>query len=137
MEGVCQPSYGQERADWCPSALRVAIPRLNTHAVRQFWEAYRQDTTYNLTNRNCSSVVAKALDMGMDGLFAEEIDARRGFLLHLIMTSEFRIAGFMRHRAAAMAWTPGIVLDYARALSHIVTLKKEKKPDDGAVKARV
>ena len=117
VEGVFQPSYEQESADWCPSTMQIAIPRLNTHAVRQFWEAYRQDTTYNLTNRNCSSVVAKALDMGMAGLFAAEIAARRGPLLHLIMTLQFQNSGFLPPRAAAMARTPGLVLDSARAFS--------------------
>jgi hypothetical protein len=30
----------------------------------------------------------------------------------------------MRRRAAAMAWTPGIVLDYARAVAHVITLAR-------------
>jgi hypothetical protein len=34
----------------------------------------------------------------------------------------------MRRRAAAMAWTPGIVLDYARALSQIVVLPQRLRP---------
>lgn len=118
INGLFKPSYAEESAEWCPSTMQVPLPGLNTRAIREFWADYRQDVTYNLTNRNCSSVVAKALDVGLDGIFEKNMTFGR--VLRLLLTSEFRVAGFMRHRAAAMAWTPGIVLDYARALSHIL-----------------
>ncbi|MDR1658767.1 MAG: hypothetical protein LBR94_00295, partial [Desulfovibrio sp.] len=123
VDGLFQSSYSQESADWCPSTMQVRLPGLNVQAVREFWAAYRTDATYNLTNRNCSSVVVKALDIGLDGLFEKEMSVV--FFVRFILTSEFRIAGFIRHRAAATAWTPGLVLDYARALSHILAMEKE------------
>ncbi len=117
--GVFQPSYVEESADWCPSTSEVRLVGLNTTAVRAFWAQYRLDLTYNLTNRNCSSVVAKALDAGLDGVFE---DRARSFLfvLRLVFSVELWVAGMLRHRAAAMAWTPGLVLDYARAVSALV-----------------
>jgi hypothetical protein len=63
--------------------------------------------------------VAKALDAGLDGLFADKARSPR-FLLRLILSPELMVTGFLRHRAAAMAWTPGIVLDYARALRQLI-----------------
>ncbi|MFG1421614.1 HdeD family acid-resistance protein [Roseixanthobacter liquoris] len=117
--GVFQPSYAEESADWCASTFQVRLAGLNTTAVRAFWAHYRLDTTYNLTNRNCSSVVAKALDAGLDGVFEERARSFL-FVLQLVFSVELWVAGMLRHRAAAMAWTPGLVLDYARAVSALV-----------------
>ena len=127
VPGLFQPSYAQESADWCPSTMQVPLPGLNTAAIREFWANYRTDATYNLTNRNCSSAVAKALDVGLDGIYEKKMSL--AFLGRLLLTSEFRVAGFMRHRAAAMAWTPGIVLDYARALSYILGMGGQEQPE--------
>lgn len=121
VPGLFQPSYGEECAGWCPSTMQVRLPGLNARAIRKFWKEYRVDETYNLTSRSCASAVAKALDAGLDGLFRAHIFSFR-FVLRLLTTPEMWVAGFMRQRAMAMAWTPGIVLDYARALSHIITL---------------
>ena len=38
-------------------------------------------------------------------------------VLRLIVTPELWVAAQIRKRAATMAWTPGLTLDYARALS--------------------
>ncbi|MFG1463898.1 protease [Xanthobacter sp. DSM 24535] len=119
VSGVFQPSYVQESADWCPSTFEVRLAGLNGAAVREFWTQYRCDTTYNLTNRNCSSVVAKALDAGVEGVFEEQARSFL-FVLRLAFSVELWIAGMLRHRAGAMAWTPGLVLDYARALSVLI-----------------
>ncbi|GEP61742.1 HdeD family acid-resistance protein [Reyranella soli] len=121
VAGLFQPSYAEESADWCESTRRVRLAGLDIQGIGAFWKAYRRDTTYNLTNRNCSSGVAKALDAGLEGMF--EAEARSPyFLMRLLFLPELWVAGVMRRRAAAMAWTPGIVLDYARALRHIITL---------------
>ena len=121
VAGLFQPSYAEESADWCKSTRRVRLAGLDVHGICAFWKAYRRDTTYNLTNRNCSSGVAKALDTGLEGMF--EAEARSPyFLMRLLFLPELWVAGVMRRRAAAMAWTPGIVLDYARALRHIISL---------------
>jgi hypothetical protein len=123
VAGLFQPSYAEETADWCASTRRVQLAGLDIKAVGAFWQAYRRDTTYNLTNRNCSSGVAKALDAGLEGIF--EAEARSPyFLMRLLFMPELWVAGVMRRRAAAMAWTPGIVLDYARALAHVIALPR-------------
>ncbi|MBY0323911.1 MAG: protease [Reyranella sp.] len=121
VAGLFQPSYAGEIADWCPSTRRVRLAGLDIGRMRAFWKAYRRDATYNLTNRNCSSGVAKALDAGLEGMF--EAEARSPyFLMRLLFLPELWVAGVMRRRAAAMAWTPGIALDYARALRHVIAL---------------
>jgi hypothetical protein len=121
VAGLFQSTYEAESKDWCPSTRQVRLDGLDLRAIRAFWKAYRRDTTYNLTNRNCSSGVAKALDAGLEGMF--EARARSPyFLIRLLFLPELWVAGVMRRRAAAMAWTPGIVLDYARALRHVIRL---------------
>ena len=127
VAGQFQPSYEEETADWCPSTQRVRLAGLDIRAIGAFWKAYRRDTTYNLTNRNCSSGVAKALDAGLEGMF--EAEARSPyFLMRLLFLPELWVAGVLRRRAAAMAWTPGIVLDYARALRHVIILPTRLGP---------
>lgn len=126
VPGIFQPSYLQESKDWCPSTIQVRLKGLNTEAVRLFWEEYRQDATYNLTSRSCASSVAKALDAGLEGIFEKQIRHSRLFLVRLIFTPEVAVAGFMRLRAEAMAWTPGLLLDYARALSYIISLPQRE-----------
>lgn len=134
VAGEFKTSYEEESKEWCPSNFQIRIKGLNTQAIRSFWEAYRQDSRYNLTDRSCASSVAKALDAGLEGIF-EKYVGRHLFLLRLLLTTpELWVAGFMRKRAAAMAWTPGIVLDYARALAYVVSLAEqwEKKTEDTA-----
>ncbi len=121
VPGVFQPSYREESEDWCASTRKVRLEGLDIPAIRTFWTAYRRDPTYNLTSRNCSSAVAKALDAGLEGIFATHATSPY-FLVRLVFLPELWVAGELRRRAAAMTWTPGIVLDYARALSHVVAL---------------
>lgn len=121
VPGKFQPSYEEESAGWCPSSMQVLIDGIDGEALARFWRNYSADKTYNLTNRNCSSTVATALDAGLDGVFAPYISSPY-FLLRLLMSPELWIAAELRARARAMAWTPGIVLDYARALSYILAL---------------
>ncbi|TCH97424.1 protease [Roseococcus sp. SYP-B2431] len=121
VPGRFLPSYQEESAGWCPSTLQVRLPGLDLPAMRGFWDAYGADTTYNLTNRNCSSTVAAVIEAGLEGVFAAEARSP-WFLLRLLLSPELWIAGHLRARTAAMAWTPGLVLDYARALSYLVTL---------------
>lgn len=121
MPGLFQRSYAEESAAWSPSTMQVRLKGIDRPALRTFWADYRRDTTYNLTNRNCSGAVSKALDAGLEGIFADRSRSPY-FLARLFFTPELWIAGVMRRRAAAMAWTPGMVLDYARALSYIVAL---------------
>lgn len=132
VPGVFQPSYREESESWCPSTRKVRLEGLDIASIRAFSTAYRRDPTYNLTSRNCSSAVAKALDAGLEGLFAAHATSPY-FLMRLVLLPETWVAGELRRRAAAMAWTPGIVLDYARALSHVVALPQRlgRGPTDG------
>ena len=124
VPGRFLPSYAEEAADWCESTMKVGIPGMDEAALHNFWARYGADNTYNLTSRNCSSTVATALDAGLEGVFAPYARSV-SFLIRLLLSSELWIAAQMRSRAAAMAWTPGIVLDYARALSYIVALPRQ------------
>lgn len=121
VPGLFQPSYTAEREDWCASTLRIELGGLNHAALARFWESYRRDTTYNLVERNCSVAVARALDVGLEGIFAGRSPL---FLARLLLVPELWVAGVMRDRAATMAWTPGLVLDYAHALSHLIGLQR-------------
>ncbi len=46
--------------------MQVRIRNYDVGRLRAFWDAYRQNAT-NLTHRNCSSTVARALDAALEG----------------------------------------------------------------------
>ncbi|BAI70851.1 hypothetical protein AZL_002130 [Azospirillum sp. B510] len=118
VPGRFLPSYEEEVADWCPADASVEFRTYNLRRLRAFWAGYRQDNTYNLANRNCSVVVAAALDATLEGVLASRSPWLR--LLRLLMDPDIWVASLIRSRADAMSWTPGFVLDYASALSRIV-----------------
>lgn len=122
VAGRFQPDYKTESAEWCESTVQVVINNIDEDKLRAFWKEYSADNTYNLTNRNCSSTVADALDAALEGVYREKpwpvFSACRA-----IIYPELWAASLMRKRAESMAWTPGLVLDYARALSAIVDPK--------------
>jgi hypothetical protein len=103
----------------------VRIRNYDPARLRRFWDAYRQDTTYNLTSRNCSSSVSRALEAAIEGASTRVWGGLGGVgglggwrpFLRVITTPELWVAAQIRKRAATMAWTPGLTLDYARALS--------------------
>lgn len=134
VAGRFLPNYPDEVASWCPSTVQIPVRGLNTEAIRKFWADYSKDTTYNLTNRNCSSAVARALDAGLEGVFAQKAHSPL-FLLYLLLTPELWVAGFMRRRAEAMAWTPGIVMDYTRAIAHILGQSNPPPPAEAVTPA--
>ncbi len=115
VPGRFQPSYAVESAEWCPANRHVAFRRFNPARLRAFWDAYRQDATYNLTYRNCSSTVALALDCAIEGTLARH-GLNPYLLLRVMLSPELWIAAQLRRRARTMAWTPGILLDYAMAM---------------------
>jgi len=119
VPGLFQPDYQTESKAWCPSTVQVRIRNYDPECLRRFWEEYRQDTTYNLTHRNCSSSVSRALEAAIEGASARVWAQTGGWrpLLRLLATPELWVAAQIRKRAATMAWTPGLTLDYARALS--------------------
>lgn len=119
VPGVFQPDYATESAAWCPSTVRVRIRNYDPVKLQAFWERYRANTTYNLTHRNCSSTVSHALEAALDGAVCRLRGDRVGWsgFLRVFVTPELWVAAQIRKRAVTMAWTPGLTLDYARALS--------------------
>jgi len=117
--GVFQPDYPTESKAWCPSTVQVRIRNYDVAKLQAFWKSYRQNTTYNLTHRNCSSSVSAALDAALDGVVGRLHGKSAGWrvMLRLLLTPELWVAAQIRKRALTMAWTPGLTLDYARALS--------------------
>ncbi|UNK30061.1 DUF308 domain-containing protein [Serratia plymuthica] len=119
VEGQFQPDYVTESGKWCPSTVRVRIRNYDAERLKRFWEVYQADNTYNLTHRNCSSSVARGLEAALEGVVGK-IWGRRGHwwaLSKILTTPELWVAVQIRKRAKTMAWTPGLTLDYARALS--------------------
>ncbi|ALG71017.1 protease [Azospirillum thiophilum] len=118
VAGRFLPSYAEEVADWQPADASVELWHYDLRRLRAFWAGYRQDNTYNLANRNCSVVVASALDATLEGALATRFPWLK--LAGLLMNPDVWMASLIRSRANSMSWTPGFVLDYARALSRIV-----------------
>ncbi|SAK55781.1 membrane protein [Caballeronia fortuita] len=121
VPGLFQPSYAIESKAWCESTVRVRIRNYDPARLDRFWRGYREDTTYNLTHRNCSSSVSRALDAALEGAAGRLYGSRAGWgaLFRMIVTPELWVAVQVRKRAVTMAWTPGLTLDYARALSMV------------------
>jgi uncharacterized membrane protein HdeD (DUF308 family) len=118
VKGHFQPSYAFESADWCPADQAVEFHTYDAARLRAHWAAYRADDTYNLTNRNCSVTVALALEAALEGTVG--IGAAWGRFWGLLINPDLWVAALLRARAESMTWTPGLVLDYARALRAIV-----------------
>lgn len=119
VPGRFLPDHAEEVAGWYPSTVQVVFHDFNAARLRAFWEAYSKDQTYNLTNRNCSSAVAGALDAALEGVFVSKRWPVMS-VLGAITNPELWAAGLIRKRAESMAWTPGLVLDYARAMSAVI-----------------
>lgn len=118
LKGRFQPSYAYESDWWCPADQNVEFRNYSPRRLRVFWAGYKQDDTYNLTNRNCSVVVAQALDAALEGSLASRFPWLR--LLRLLANPDIWVAAMIRTRANSATWTPGLVLDYARTLARIV-----------------
>lgn len=118
VRGRFQPSYAYESEHWCAADQKVQFHTYDARRLRAYWAGYRQEDTYNLTNRNCSVAVAAALDSALEGALATRLPwLRLGLLL---LNPDLWAAAYIRSRAETMSWTPGLVLDYARTLRRIV-----------------
>ncbi|WP_345828326.1 MFS transporter [Erwinia sp. HDF1-3R] len=118
VPGKFQYDYVSEAAAWCEADRQVCFHSFSRSSLRAFDAHYRQQEIYNLTWRNCSSSVAYALEAALDGVLY-----RKGgwfVFLGLLLRPELLIAAQLRRRATTMAWTPGLVLDYSRALHGLV-----------------
>ena len=119
VPGRFLPTHEAEVADWCPPTVAVTLNGIDAARLRSFWADYRRDTTYNFISRNCSTTSAQALDVAVEGAFSRGGHPWRQ-LLAALTTPEFWAAALLRTGARSMTWTPGLVLDYARALSTLI-----------------
>ncbi|WP_233878922.1 HdeD family acid-resistance protein [Paraburkholderia flagellata] len=117
VPGLFQPDYVTESKAWCPSTRQVRIRNYDPLRLESFWQRYREDTTYNLTHRNCSSTVSHALEAALEGATPRVWGHGWLAFARMLMTPELWVAAQVRKRGQTMAWTPGLTLDYARALS--------------------
>lgn len=118
IAGRWQPDHAFEVDQWCEADKQVHFKYYNAGALEQFWANYRVDATYNLTSRSCSSVAALAIESALEGTVASS----RPMLTFLSLLCDANVwtAAMLRRRGATMAWTPGLVLDYARLLRVII-----------------
>ncbi|SDN41059.1 Uncharacterized membrane protein HdeD, DUF308 family [Methylobacterium phyllostachyos] len=119
VPGRFLPSHAAEVADWCPPTVAVTLHGIDAALLRAFWAGYHRDTTYNFISRNCSTTVARALDVAIEGAFSRGGHPWRQ-LATALTTPEFWAAALLRTGARSMTWTPGLVLDYTRALSALI-----------------
>lgn len=118
IAGEFPPSYAFECDDWKPADRVLDFTTRNLAAVQAYWNAYRQNTAYNVTDRNCSIVVAGALELALEGSLHTQRPWLR--LVQLLAQPALWQAAYLRSRAHHMCWTPGLVLDYAASLKQVV-----------------
>ena len=119
VRGRYLTDYPSEAASWCPSTEKISFRDYDFQRLLQFWQRYRQEEIYNLTHRNCSSTVAYALEAALEGVIGRRAGHWAAFV-KILFTPEIWVASQIHKRAATMAWTPGLTLDYARALRAVV-----------------
>lgn len=116
--GLFRPSYEEEQDLWGAAHRRILFYKFSPRRIRAFWTGYRQDSTYNVVNRNCSTLVAAALDASLEGALSSPRPSRPFF--RLLATPDFWQAAFIRNRAESTTWTPGLIHDYAEPLARII-----------------
>lgn len=119
VRGRYLTDYPSEAAAWCESTEKIVFRDYNRSNLDTFWAKYREQAIYNLTYRNCSSTVARALEAAMEGVIGRR-DKHWFNAVRMMFTPEIWVASQIRKRARTMAWTPGLVLDYSRALRAVV-----------------
>ena len=117
VPGVFLPSFEEEIAHYMEPSATIRFRRFNASQLRHFWSAYRVVTDYNFTNRNCSVAVAMALEAALLGSLASTRWLRSFY--SLLTNKDLWVAHFIRWKAREMVWTPGLMLDYARALERV------------------
>jgi uncharacterized membrane protein HdeD (DUF308 family) len=106
IPGKFQPSYAEEAAGWCESTEKVVFREYDLNRLRAFWEAYR------------SSTVTHALETALEGVIGRRPRPWWTFF-RMLHSPELWVATELYERAVAAAWTPGLTLDYARALHSV------------------
>lgn len=118
MPGSFRSSLQAECAEWRIPDREVAFQRYNAAALQAFLALYQQKPIYNLTSRNCSSTVALSLDAAVEGVLGQGRPWRA--VLLLLTDPAMWLLALWRARAEAMTWTPGLILDYAQTLQHVL-----------------
>ena len=118
QKGEFHASYEGDVDWWCAADVKLEFPRYSYRRLLAFWLGYSQDSTYHLTNRNCSVIAAAGLDAALEGVLAGKRPWLR--LLGLLLDPDLWGAVLARNRATAMTWTPGLFHDYARALGRVL-----------------
>lgn len=126
MPGIFVRDYATESAISGESTFTVNFYRHDPQRLRAFWAFYRQDATYNLTDRNCSVAAILGLDAGIEGVLAHR--SPFWMLLRLLTSTDLWLAAAIRDRAEAMVWTPGLALDYVRLLQRILARLAPAQP---------
>lgn len=124
VPGRFRPSFEEECAGWRRPDREIVFNHYNSAAVRAFLAAYQTQPVYNLTSRNCSSTVALSLDAAVEGALGHERPWRQVFML--LTDPAMWLLALWRARAEAMTWTPGLILDYAQTLQHVLEGRREK-----------
>ncbi|WDZ97544.1 MFS transporter [Herbaspirillum sp. WKF16] len=119
VKGRYLTDYRSEAAAWCESTEKIVFRDYSRAHLERFWDDYRRTEIYNLTYRNCSSTVAHALEAALEGVIGVR-DRHWSNAVRMMFTPEIWVASQIRKRALTMAWTPGMVLDYSRALRAVV-----------------
>lgn len=118
VPGIFLPSFEEELKTYVQPSVTFRFRAFDPVQLATFWESYRKDTTYNFTNRNCSVSAVAALEAALLGSLAH----RGNFSgwLDLLLSGDLWLAQFLRNKAREAVWTPGMVLDYTRALHRLV-----------------
>lgn len=119
-----RPSFEEECAGWRKPDQEISFHRYNADGLRAFLASYSATPVYNLTSRNCSSTVALSLDAAVEGALGEAHPWRTLFML--LTDPAMWLLALWRARAEAMTWTPGLVLDYANTLQHVLERRRER-----------
>jgi MFS family permease/uncharacterized membrane protein HdeD (DUF308 family) len=124
VPGRFKPSLEEECGAWRRPDREVSFHHYNAAALQAFLSRYRQTEIYNLTRRNCSSTVVLSLDAAVEGALGQERPWRT--LLLLLTDPSMWLLALWRARAEAMTWTPGLVLDYAHSLQHVLERRHQR-----------
>ena len=126
VHGVFLPTFEEEVAHYMQPSSTIRFHRFSAGQLRSFWAAYRVVTDYNFTNRNCSVAVAMALEAALLGSLASPRWVRS--YISLLANKDLWVAHLIRWKAREMVWTPGLMLDYARALERVVEVEGAGTP---------
>jgi len=120
VRGRYLTDYPSEAKSWCESTEKIVFRDYDLPRLHRFWQHYRREEIYNLTHRNCSSTVTYALEAALEGVVGARAGGHWWSFIKILLTPEVWVASQIHKRATTMAWTPGLTLDYARALRAIV-----------------